>query len=652
MTPSGIQGLRRFRTLPIRIKLAMVSVLVVLALASIPSVSWYRDVAIRDMDDTRLQILALDGMVLSLQRSQNDFINRFDPFYRDEFSDTFETFVEQTEELKVKFWDLGLPADKLEQLVVLTSEYQYMFEVLAELQGEIGQDGNEGIRRRIHNHLGELEHALEAIPNDTHVRDALHRRVISLQVPAQGLLLDRRQHHIVEFLRFSGELNHDIHSLIRNPEARAKLLGALSRFTLAFEDLARATDKVGMTYDSGLLGEIGQTVEATKSVLAALKTQVNAAIEHRERQLNITLVVLAVFFSFTFVVAVVVLARSISRPIRDVTNIMTRLADGDLSVAIPNEPRRDEVGDMLRALRVFKMGAIIRRRTQEELRKAHTELEQRVEERTQALSEEIVERRHAEQELLRAREDAEKANHAKSMFLANMSHELRTPLNAIIGYADMLQEDARDLGDNRLCDDLDKIHGAGKHLLGIINEILDLSKIEAGRVDLHMETFPVTDIIESVTGTVRPLIAANNNTLKIDIDGDPGTMESDMTRLRQILFNLLSNASKFTTGGTITLTCRRETRAAADWVVFHVSDTGIGLEPEQIEKIFEPFTQADTSTTRKYGGTGLGLTVNREFAHLLGGEIDVQSTPGQGTTFSVTLPAQAPAPAHPEDTAP
>jgi signal transduction histidine kinase len=280
------------------------------------------------------------------------------------------------------------------------------------------------------------------------------------------------------------------------------------------------------------------------------------------------------------------------------------------------------------------MGAIIRRRTQEELRKAHAGLEERVEERTHALSEEIAERRRAEKELLKAREDAESANRAKSLFLANMSHELRTPLNAIIGYAEMLQEDALDTGDKSLGSDLDRIHSAGKHLLGIINEILDLSKIEAGRIDLNMETFAIRDLLDDVTGTVQPLISRNNNILVVDANEDLGMMRSDLVRLRQILFNFLSNAAKFTKNGTITLACC----VLDDTVSFSVSDTGIGLTDDQIKHVFEPFSQADASTTRKYGGTGLGLTVNRNFARLLGGEVEVKSRVTEGSTFTVRLP--------------
>ena len=244
-------------------------------------------------------------------------------------------------------------------------------------------------------------------------------------------------------------------------------------------------------------------------------------------------------------------------------------------------------------------------------------------------------------ELLRARHDAEQANSAKSQFLASMSHELRTPLNAIIGYSEMLQEDATDRGDVSSIPDLQKIHSAGKHLLSLINDVLDLSKIEAGKMELFLESFEVGPLVDQVATTVRPLVEKNANTLTVQCADGVGAMHSDATRLRQVLLNLLSNASKFTDHGQITLGVARD---GGD-IVFQVRDTGIGMTPDQLSRLFEAFTQAEASTAAKYGGTGLGLAISRRFCQLMGGDVAVESAAGKGSVFTVRLPATGPAPA-------
>ncbi|HKT42524.1 MAG TPA: response regulator [Rhodanobacteraceae bacterium] len=241
--------------------------------------------------------------------------------------------------------------------------------------------------------------------------------------------------------------------------------------------------------------------------------------------------------------------------------------------------------------------------------------------------------------LAQAKEDADSANRSKSVFLANMSHELRTPLNAIIGYSELLVEEAEDSGDTASVPDLEKIRGAGKHLLGLINSVLDLSKIEAGKMELSLEEIEVAELLAGVRATLAPLVKEKGNTLVVEGE-DLGRMHVDVTKLRQVLFNLLGNASKFTEHGIISLRARRETRQPGDWLVFEVVDTGIGMTPEQQARVFEPFVQADASTSRKYGGTGLGLSLSRRFAELMGGDITMTSESGVGTTFTVGLPAE------------
>lgn len=252
-------------------------------------------------------------------------------------------------------------------------------------------------------------------------------------------------------------------------------------------------------------------------------------------------------------------------------------------------------------------------------------------------------------ELVTARDTAVDASRAKSTFLANMSHELRTPLNAIIGYSELLIEDSEMDGNKHQLGDLNKIRNAGKHLLGLINDILDMSKIEAGKMELYMESFDVSTMLTEVVNTVQKLAEKNGNTLDVHVAPEIGMMEADITKIRQSLFNLLSNASKFTEKGTVTLRATRQSTApegakpplgyVGDWVIFSVQDTGIGMDADQRARVFREFEQADASTTRKYGGTGLGLAITQNFVRMMGGDIGIESEPGVGSTFTIWLPA-------------
>ena len=254
--------------------------------------------------------------------------------------------------------------------------------------------------------------------------------------------------------------------------------------------------------------------------------------------------------------------------------------------------------------------------------------------------EDVTDRRRAEEAVAKAKEASELANRTKSMFLANMSHELRTPLNAIVGYAEMLQEEAIEQNLPSFAADLEKINTSGRHLLALINDILDLSKIEAGKMELHIEAFDLNTLIDDVVATIQPMVEKNSNELRIDRPFDLGGMRADEVKVRQALFNLLSNAAKFTRSGLVTLHASRERMDGSEWVTFRVTDTGIGLAPDKIVKLFKDFTQADTSTTRKFGGTGLGLALTRRFCQMMGGDVTVSSVPDEGSTFTMKLPAQ------------
>ena len=383
-----------------------------------------------------------------------------------------------------------------------------------------------------------------------------------------------------------------------------------------FDDIRRAVIEAGRTGAPYLIGldawisrsnlaispirELGGMASTVSTELAA------RGVKHGWRRLVIDTVILGFVMVIGALMIWIVLFR-IVRPLERITGAMTRLAAGEEIAEVPETGRGGEIGEMAQAVQIFK-----------------DTLEDRISLRTA--------------EATAARDAAIEANRANSTFLANMSHELRTPLNAIIGYSEILAEEAEEIGEGALLEDLERIQTAGRQLLGLINNVLDLSRIEAGKTDLAIETFEVADIVKDVGTVASPLADQNKNTLVLDIPDDIGAMTSDQTKVRQALINIVTNACKFTSEGTITLTARRGTSSGGATIDFTVADTGIGMTPEQLDRVFSAFTQADSSTTREYGGTGLGLAITRGICMLLGGGIQAESTAGAGSRFVITLP--------------
>ena len=331
------------------------------------------------------------------------------------------------------------------------------------------------------------------------------------------------------------------------------------------------------------------------------------------------------------------LQRGISRPVLNLVAATRGVSQtGDYERRVPREGE-DELGELCDGFNEM-LGEIQQR--DHSLREARDALEVRVMERTRELAAANAELHEVNTELVEARDRALEASRVKSQFLANMSHELRTPLNAIIGYSEMLQEEAEDEGLDAFVPDLQRVHGAGRHLLTLISDILDLSKIEAGRMDLYLEDFSVRALVDDVVSTVQPLVEKHSSTLEVEVHEEVGIMHADQTRVRQNLINLLSNAAKFTDADRIWLRIRSRTGDEGDWLEFEVEDRGIGMNADQVGRIFDAFTQADLSTTRKYGGTGLGLAITRRFCELMGGTISVASEEGKGSTFTMLLPVR------------
>jgi signal transduction histidine kinase/CheY-like chemotaxis protein len=354
--------------------------------------------------------------------------------------------------------------------------------------------------------------------------------------------------------------------------------------------------------------------------------------ERAKRYANILIIFVLVSGLFAFFVSSK-LQGLISRPILHLEDTMRMVSANKNYGVRAVKSYGDEIGRLIDGFNTM-LSEIQQRDTA--LRSTNGELKTR----TQELEEEISHRKQTQEELLNAKHAAEEANRAKSTFLANMSHELRTPLNAIIGYSEMLEEETRDSGKVENAQDLKKIQAAGKHLLSLINDVLDLSKIEAGKMGLHLETFDVAQVIEEMVTTLQPAAAKNGNTIHVRLADNVSVIKADITKVRQILFNLLSNACKFTDHGTIAVDVDQIKVDKRDWIQFRVSDTGIGISAKQKENLFQEFAQADASIARKYGGTGLGLAITHRFVQLMKGRINVESEPGRGAIFTVQLPAQ------------
>jgi len=369
------------------------------------------------------------------------------------------------------------------------------------------------------------------------------------------------------------------------------------------------------------------TGENDELVIKAEYPELKMAIRHRQVQLVSIVTASIILFSMLLGWVIDI---NVRQPFELLVDATKRFATGEVDIQVKLD-RKDEFG----------MLATFLNEMLERVRENQRNLESVVSKKQKAVKELEAHKEHLEsltQALKQARDHALSANKAKSAFLANMSHELRTPLNAVIGYSELLEDDVTDAGLEEYVPDLKKIHFAGTHLLNLINDILDLSKIEAGKMELLIEHFEVEPLIRNVCSMAKPLIEKGSNKLVMACAEGMGEMEGDVMRLRQVLYNLLSNASKFTTNGVIRVEVFCRSVNGNLWFFANVSDTGIGMSPESVSKLFQEFVQADSSTTRQYGGTGLGLAISRRFCNMMGGDISVESELEKGSTFHVKIP--------------
>ena len=425
-----------------------------------------------------------------------------------------------------------------------------------------------------------------------------------------------------EFLGMQQNLDALVANL-ENPvrlELAAKVRNDQRAYASAFEDVhdvITSRNNIIRNQLDAIGPKVADNVErlklALKSEQDALGPQAEAKID---RAVEVVMVVSIVSIIFG-VLAAWFVGFSVSRQVRSMANTMKELAGGNTDIEIEARDASEEIREMAAAVQVFKASMI-------------------------KVKDFAEEQRQAAEEIRVARDAADAANQAKSAFLANMSHELRTPMNAILGYSEMLMEEAEDLKQEDFIPDLKKINQAGTHLLALINDVLDLSKIESGKMEAFAESIDLDSLIDEISATAQPLMKKNSNRLSIERSQHLGSAHQDLTKLRQTLLNLLSNAAKFTHEGTITLHVNRTEQAGVEWLSFAVSDTGIGIAEDKIERVFEEFAQADDSTTRDYGGTGLGLAISQRFCKLLGGDLSVHSELGEGSTFTIRIPAILP----------
>lgn len=609
-----------------------ISAIVALALATIALLTWYRSSSISELDTQRETIHHIDTSLHMLHKIHVDFVTLYDTKYLEAFRVKLDVINSEIKQVEANLNSLDLDASNLSQISTQLISYSSLFEKIAILQQKIGRDQTEGVRKKMRDALYAIESRLEGIA-DINIRNTIHRRMLMTQRPEKDLMLRRQDKYLAKFDNFYKLTVDDVEALIDDPKLKSELFAALASYKGFFKQLSGAALEIGLSYEDGLRNQASMAVSGTHVTIDELSKYVNEAISKKESRINSLILFACISFSGLIIIFIFQLTRSIVLPLKEITADMTDLAEGNLDVSILGYERPDEIGNMARALRVFKINAIERDRARSELQQAHNELEKRVEERTKELM-------NANQHLGESKMKAEAASVAKGNFLANMSHELRTPLNAIIGFSGTLKEEIfGKLNTEKQKEYVNDINLSGMHLLELINDILDVSAIEAGKLELNEENIEINELINDAIRLMAPHAEKRNVSISVSLSDSLPMLYADARRIQQILLNILSNAVKFSNSGeAVTIMVDSDNQNSLSIMV---TDVGLGMSDDEIATAMQPFGQvAESSHTRNHEGTGLGLPLVKSLVEMHGGTFEINSKKGAGTNVVVSFPAE------------